>query len=214
MRLVRNAALAFFLAGSAVAAQASTYLATLTGTVSSQVNPGSDPNISVGDSVVMTARFNDDNIFDNGVNRYATVYGLPPSGEHFWNVKLNNLTWTSLDDEFDGAPFDFDSQGHPLSLPYFELLPGGKIGTPQGFLTRPSTDKLPRFYLQSGEIRSGDFLFGNTTPSPGFNVTWDLSGAKYTAVPEASVWATMVVGFGLVGAASRRRVRTLRRITC
>jgi hypothetical protein len=45
-------------------------------------------------------------------------------------------------------------------------------------------------------------------------VTWDLANAKFVQVPEPSVWAMSIVGFGIVGAASRKRARTLKRITC
>jgi len=205
MRWVRNAALAAAMMMVSFSAQATTYIVSLTGTVTSQVDPGADPNISVGDTVTMSGHFTADRIFDNGSFRAAVMYGLPPSGNYFWNVQLNGLTWMSSDDEFDGLPFDFDSKDHPLAFPYFELLPGGKIGVPQGFLTRANSDTPPRFYLGSGQIRSGDFLYGNTSKTPGFNVTWNLSGGRITAVPEAATWAMMIAGFGLVGAAARRR---------
>jgi hypothetical protein len=215
--MVRNIALAAILATTSVAAQAATYLAQLTGTVTSQVAPGSDPNIAIGDTVIMTSRFDDSHIFDNGALRAAVVYGLPASGDQFWNIKLNDLTWQASDDEFDGFPFDFDADGHPLSMPYFELLPGGKIGSPITLLTRVDVDNLPRFYSFGGPtaaIFPGDGLYGNTTKTPGFVVTWDLANARFTAVPEPSVWALTIVGFGIVGAASRKRSRKLRTITC
>ena len=205
MRWVRDAALAAAMMVMSFSAQAATYIVSLTGTVTSQVDPGSDPNISVGDTVVMNGHFTADRIFDNGSFRAAVMYGLPPSGNYFWNVTLNGLTWMSSDDELDGAPLDFDSKDHPLAMPYFELLPGGKIGAPQGFLTRVDSDTLPRFYLGSGQIRSGDFLYGNTSKTPGFNVTWNLSSGTITAVPEMTSWAMMIAGFGLIGVTARRR---------
>lgn len=217
MRFVRKVALAVLLASTSVAGQAATYFAQLTGTVTSQIDPGLDPNIAIGDTVVMTSRFDDSRIFDNGILRAASVYGLPASGDHFWNIKLNDFTWQTSDDEFDGGPLDFDADNHPLSLPYFELLSGGKIGSPFTLLTRESSDTLPRFYSFGGptaEILSGDFLYGNTSKTPGFVVTWDLANAKLVQVPEPSVWAMTIVGFGIVGAASRRRARTLKGITC
>ena len=213
MGVVRKLALAVLLATTSAAGQAATYLFELTGTVTSQVNPGSDPDIAVGDTVTMTARFDDSYIFDDGSKRVATFYGLPTSGDQFWNVKLNNLTWQSRDEYLDGTAFDFDSNGHPLSNPSVELLAGGGIGAPQGWLIPSDRNDIPIFDLAPGHIRSGDFLYGNTRSTPGFNVTWDLGGAKLVAVPEPSVWALTIVGFGMVGAASRRRTRTLRTIT-
>lgn len=213
MRVVRKFALAMLLATSSVVSQAATYFIELKGTVTSQVDPGSDANIGLGDTVTMTARFNDSRIFDNGANRYATLYGLPTSGNYYWNVKLNDLTWKSVDEEFDGFPIDFDADDRPLQAPYFELLSGGGIGTPQGSLVPINTNQIPIFNLGSGEIRSGGFLYGNTYETPGFNVSWDLAGAKLTEVPEPSIWAMTIIGFGMVGAASRKRSR-LRTITC
>lgn len=214
MHVVRKVALAALMVATSVAAQAATYLVELTGTVSSQVNPGADPDIAIGDTVKMTGRFSDERIFDNGSNRFAVVYGLPTSGQEFWNVKLNDLTWKSADEFQDGAPFDFDPDGRPLSYPYFELLSGGKIGAPQGLLIPSNTDRVPSFDLGAGHIRSGDPFYNNTRETPGFDISWDLSGAKLVQVPEPSIWAMTIIGFGLVGAATRKRARTLRRITC
>lgn len=214
MRMVRNVALAVLLATTSVASHAATYVVELTGTVASQVNPGSDPDIAVGDTVKMTGRFSDDRIFDDGADRYAVVYGLPTSGTEFWNVKLNGLTWASFDEFQDGAPIDFDPFDRPLSFPYFEVLPGGKIGAPQGLLIPSNSSTVPSFDLGLGHIRSGDPFYNNSRETPGFNVSWDLAGAQLVQVPEPSVWAMTIIGFGIVGAASRRRARTLKRITC
>jgi hypothetical protein len=213
MRVVRKFALAMLLATSSVVSQAATYFVELKGTVTSQVDPGSDANIGLGDTVTMTARFNDSRIFDNGTSRYANFFGLPADGDHYWNVKLNDLTWKSRDDELDGYPVDFDASDNFLQLPYIELLSGGGIGNPEGSLVPVDTNKIPIFNLGTGHIRSGDFLYGNTYVTPGFNVTWDLAGAKLTEVPEPSIWAMTIIGFGMVGAASRKRSR-LRTITC
>jgi hypothetical protein len=213
MGVVRKLALAVLLATTSAAGQAATYLMELTGAVTSQVDAGSDPNIAVGDTVKMTARFDDSRIFDNGSGKFATFYGLPTSGDQFWNVKLNGLTWQSLDEALDGLPLDFDPFDNPLQAPFVPLLAGGGLGTPTGFLSPEDTDKLPTFNLLTGEIRSGNSVDGNTYKTPGFNVSWNLGGAKLVAVPEPSVWALTIVGFGMVGAASRRRTRTLRTIT-
>lgn len=211
---LRYAALAITLATTSMATQAATYYVQLTGTVTSQANPGSDPNIAVGDKVVMSGRFTDDVVFDNGVNRYAAVYGLPTSGNYYWNVKLNGLTWKSQDEFLDGFPFDFDPADHPLSAPYFELLPGGGIGTPSGWLIPVDTNQVPTFDLKPGAIRSGDLLYGNSYETPGFDISWDLAGATFTEVPEPATWAMSLAGFGMIGFAARRRGKALRSITC
>lgn len=217
MRVVRKFALAMLLATTSVASQAATYFFELTGKVTSQVTSGVDPDIAVGDTVKMTARFDDSRIFSDGANNYAGFYGLPSSGNHFWNVKLNDLSWYSRDDELDGFPFDpdpSDSIDFEIGRPYIQLLSGGGVGTPEGSLIPANSSTIPAFYLATGRIYSGDFLYGNTRSTPGFDVTWDLAGAKLTEVPEPSIWAMTIIGFGMVGAASRKRSRSLRTITC
>lgn len=44
--------------------------------------------------------------------------------------------------------------------------------------------------------------------SQGFADTWLVRGEAVAGVPEASTWAMLVAGFGLVGAATRRRAAT------
>ncbi len=214
MGVVRKLALAVLLATTSAAGHAATYLMELTGTVTSQVNPGSDPNIAVGDTVKMTARFDDSRIFDNGSGQFATFYGLPTSGDQFWNVKLNGLTWKSVDEFLDGLPLDFDPLDRALQAPYVSLLAGGGIGTPQGWLIPVDRADTPNFNLATGRIATENDPYGNPYRTPGFDVTWNLGGAKLVAVPEPSVWAMTIVGFGIVGATSRRRAKTHRTITC
>ncbi len=40
---------------------------------------------------------------------------------------------------------------------------------------------------------------------PGYADAWGIDDISYNVVPEAATWAMMIVGFGLVGAAARRR---------
>lgn len=40
---------------------------------------------------------------------------------------------------------------------------------------------------------------------PGYADAWGIDDISYNAVPEAATWAMMIAGFGLVGAAARRR---------
>lgn len=61
-------------------------------------------------------------------------------------------------------------------------------------------------------ISAGGNLYGNSTPSPGFSGIWDFADSTVMvdgvlAVPEPSIWALMVTGLGLLGAALRRRAR-------
>lgn len=67
---------------------------------------------------------------------------------------------------------------------------------------------------------SGDQLFTGDTSAPTFKLgSFKMTGSEFgsrlgtgtltiTAVPEPVTWAMMIGGFGLIGAASRRRTRT------
>jgi hypothetical protein len=44
--------------------------------------------------------------------------------------------------------------------------------------------------------------------TPGFRGVWDFANSKVQAVPEPSSWAMLIAGFGLAGAAMRRRQET------
>jgi hypothetical protein len=205
---LRSAALAIMLATSSMAAQAATYIVTLTGTVTSQAGSGTIPDIAIGDTVTMNGRFNSDHIYDDGTQRFGTVYGLPTSGDEFWKVTLNDITWKSVDDFLDGSPYAFNADGKPLQAPFFELLPNGKIGTPVGFL-EPVDGTTPVFDLNKGEISPPNF-----GSEPTYGVTWDLAGSSFAQVPEPATWAMTLVGFGLIGTAARRRGRVLRSTVC
>lgn len=61
--------------------------------------------------------------------------------------------------------------------------------------------------LDPNWLRVGTDIVGGTTP-PTFNAAFTLNGVTATAVPEPATWATMILGFGLSGAAIRRRRRS------
>jgi len=79
------------------------------------------------------------------------------------------------------------------------VLPSGAYGTSGN-----------PFSLFNGMDRAGDWrlaITDNTLKDEGSLGRWSLrfGGANASAVPEAATWAMMIVGFGFVGAAMRRR---------
>ncbi|MDP3747922.1 MAG: PEPxxWA-CTERM sorting domain-containing protein [Phenylobacterium sp.] len=47
--------------------------------------------------------------------------------------------------------------------------------------------------------------YTSTYYTQGFRGVWDFDGARIVGIPEPSTWAMMIMGFGLAGAALRRR---------
>lgn len=88
-------------------ADATVFEITVQGRLVSQMNPGVDPLMSVGDILTVSTRFDDTRVMQWGNYGYkiAGLYGLPTSGAQFWNAKLNGLTWISQHEIYDGLPF-------------------------------------------------------------------------------------------------------------
>ena len=61
----------------------------------------------------------------------------------------------------------------------------------------------PTFAIES------NFIYGNTAKTPGFIGRWDFANSSLSGVPEPATWALMVIGFGAVGAAMRKRQRDI-----
>lgn len=75
----------------------------------------------------------------------------------------------------------------------------GGVGSPVQQFFAP--EGATRLFLGSADVASGSWF-----DNPGsMVVTIDYAPADVSAVPEASTWAMMIVGFGMLGAASRRR---------
>ena len=131
---------------------------------------------------------------------------------------------TSTGVRFNGVPFNFTvpglsgSESGPFDGPTFQVLNN------QGGIFIARIDRAPIQFQQNSFF--GEQLFTGTTANPIFRIgTFDLSTRSRTfttdpitpvdfririsqvvsAVPEPATWATMIGGFGLVGAALRRR---------
>lgn len=237
-------------------ADATVFEITVQGRLVSQINPGVDPLMSVGDTITVSSRFDDSRVMEWGSYGYkiAGLYGLPTTGVQFWNAKLNGLTWKSQDEFLDGAPFGehynslADSSlnfSKTLGAPAFIftdhqvlglagwMIPVGTNSTPNlqlGSYTgsgiidnyQPGPEAAIQTYINftpatlssAFQITEGGFLYGNSTPSLGFNGIWDfanveikIDGAIAAPVPELSTWGLMLIGFGTLAVAARNRNR-------
>lgn len=76
---------------------------------------------------------------------------------------------------------------------------GGTLMPANGDQTIPSTNRRVYFTAGSGEVITGLKFISN-------GVAFELDDVAGTAaVPEPAVWGLMIAGFGMVGAAARRR---------
>jgi hypothetical protein len=132
------------------------------------------------------------------------TYGTGISGAQ--NIWLNALVGVFLDNSVPSgsgpASLDFSS-----GLNFASLTPGiGQIFFIGDGLTGTGTGGVQQFYVPTGATRlflgtSDGYEWQNNSGS--FRVTVDAAGG----VPEPASWAMMVGGFGLIGAAMRRRQR-------
>jgi hypothetical protein len=114
-RSIKAAGLAAAIALCAGAAQAGVDF-DFYGAITSPTGPGTDPNISVGDQLHLTAHVSDDRIIRWGSFGYsiAFVYGLPATGPDYFRVDLDGssgFSWQSSDDIHDGEEIGFTRYG-------------------------------------------------------------------------------------------------------
>ncbi len=113
------------------------------------------------------------------------------------NCLTDNSFFFAAPVTFNGAYF----AGQPYATNDFELLLGGVVVATSASLTLSAT---PTF-LASGYSGLVDQVDVQTN-SPGH---WVIDNITYNGVPEPGAWALMLIGFGLVGGALRRRVAAL-----
>lgn len=224
-------------AGSASAAQI--YALTLSGTLVSEISSGGviDANLTVDDTITLTARFSSERLIEWGTYGYslAGFYGLQPTGNEFWRIDApGGLLWRTQDDIHDGLSFydDYDQPSRTQRIPAIAIQDGKVIGV-AGLMSPAGSSARPEIYLGSSTgsgyipcpgcsehftpgsfssafaVRAPDGMYGNFYQTQGFNGIWDFAGSSITAVPEPATWAMMIVGFGLVGTVVRRRTRSL-----
>jgi hypothetical protein len=217
-------------------ALATIYTITIPGQITEQIS-GSAPGISVGDPLTMTTTFDDSHYVVWGDNGYKVMgaYGLPSTGETFWRIDGLGETWDAVLDLYDGRHHVvyWDTAGKKLAGPIIvftdtEVL--SVLGNPlvsyldrtQLSLVLPTSglgEQIPEFPPEFVPLPMLNTFIVNqpfVVINNGFSYrgAWDFAAATVTinggavaGVPEPSVWATLIVGFGLVGAMMRRRMR-------
>lgn len=224
-------------------AQAATYYEiTLRGqlvserTDSSPYNTGIDPNLAVGDFLVMKARFSSDRLVAWGDYGYSMIgfYGLPTGGDEYWRVEgPGGLLWRTTDDQNDGMHIfqDVEDYTRNIRYPAIAIQDGKVLGVggkmyDSGGSNRPMLKMgytmgsgyrdcyrecieyfEPASFSSQFAISAGEGFYGNYYNSQGFDGIWDFDGSVVAMVPEPSTWAMMIIGFGLVGAGLRRPLR-------
>jgi len=217
-------------------AEAATYSVHLEGKLTSQINPGTDPTLSAGNTVVLEMGFNDQHVFAWGSAGFSIASG-------FMSIIAPGVEWTSNDDLIDGWPFFAYTNDDPegpfvLRFPAIAFKDGKVVGvlgdlyplddrplflpgsatSVDSFLTEERDEDgnliVSSYYgpvelSAAFQIQEGYGNYGNTNRSPGFNGIWDFAGSSVTldGVPEPASWAMMLVGFGLAGTAIRLRHR-------
>jgi hypothetical protein len=182
------------------AANAATWIATLTGQVTEQfvtalTAPGVTSPIKVGDTVTATFRYNDAGTVSEAL---AVRFGMAGANKAVFSVA--GLSWSSDQDFLQGQPAPQFAPGADPLRDYYSTMSGLHDG---GDL------RIRRYAF---EIR--DFGYGELYVGPGFRGTFDpatlktvedVSVASLAAVPEATVWAQLIAGFAIVGTAIRQR---------
>lgn len=241
-RIIGAAVAACALLWAGAAGAATYYEITLRGQLvsersdSSIHNTGIDPNLAVGDYLVMKARFSSDRLVEWGNHGYSMVgfYGLPTTGEEYWRVEgPGGMVWRTRDDQNDGQVIFQDWQDNTRNIRYPAIaIQDGKVLGVGGKMYESSGSSRPMLkmgytmgsgfkdcyhecveYFEPGSfssqfaISAGDGYYSNFYNSQGFDGVWDFDGSVVAMVPEPSTWAMMIVGFGLVGAGLRRPLR-------
>jgi hypothetical protein len=221
---------------AATPALATIYTITIPGQITSQIS-GSAPGINVGDPLTMTTTFDDSHYVVWGDNGYNVMgaYGLPSAGDTFWRIDGLGESWAAVLDLYDGRSnlVYRDAAGKKLAGPIIvftdtEVLSvfGNPLVSysdptqlslvlPTSGLSDPFPEDPPQFIplpmLNTFIVNQPWIVFNDRFSYRG---AWDFAAATVTitggpiaGVPEPSVWTTLIVGFGLVGAMIRRRNR-------
>ncbi len=111
------------------------------------------------------------------------------------NLKINSLSfyWGSVDTYNSVDLLD-------LAGNVFQTINGGDYLPASGDQTAPNSNLRFNFTLGEGE-QLGGLKFNST----GYAFEIDNIAMSVSAVPEPHTWLTMIVGFGMVGAALRRK---------
>jgi len=143
----------------------------------------------------------------------AATLAVPASAAVLFELSgLDNATWqlptSPTPDGFVSFGFQIDNvnmmyEGSPILASvvfYNETFNGGVCGSSDGLVCDLFIGIGPTLF--SGTLEAPTFLTGTYGLVPGYRLT--ISNA-----PEPASWAMLIAGFGLVGAAARRRRKLL-----
>lgn len=130
---------------------------------------------------------------------YLVVPGNGTSGTATLNLSqsLGNLSfyWGSID-SYNTVSFFSGANGTGTALGSFtgKQVPGATADGAQG-----TTANNRRVFFNFGDSTAQSVVFNST------NLAFEIDDVSTTAVPEPTVWATLITGFALIGISIRRR---------
>lgn len=130
---------------------------------------------------------------------YLAVPGQGTSGTATLNLggSFTNISfyWGSID-SYNNVTFFTGTGGTGTSLGTFSgaMVPGATADGAQG-----TTANNRRVFFNFNGPTASSVVFNST------NIAFELDDIATAAVPEPTIWATLIVGFGLVGFSLRRR---------
>ncbi len=186
-------ALALGLAGPSSAA---TYNVHIEGVLVSQNSLGIDPNLSVGDTITLSARFDDSRVVQWGDFGYtvAGLYNLPAASGWFYRVEAPGAEWSDLAELDDGYPF-FTEDLYPNVREFANpaiVFQNGKVIGLTGALW-PQTGTLP--VLEMGSKPGFGYLGNGGHPDEPITsnfTAFDLSSGF--SVSENSLYPSLFLG--------------------
>ncbi|GEM_PF-1805868 len=165
-----------------------------TGTVASgQYTPG---------NVTLTGSTSGVNVFNIDGSQWSQFYALTFSG--LGSGAIVNISGSSLTN-FVNLNFGSLSADQVI-FNFYDATNVSMSGmNVKGSILAPSALVNLQGGSVAGSVISKDFLSGGTTVGGGGFTGYTQSPGAVSAVPEPSVWALLILGFGIVGAALRRR---------
>ena len=147
----------------------------------------------------------------------SAALNVPVPSANYISFGANDWAWASPCPPSGGANGGQCGGGSVVALGYQstqgwrlptagELAAGPSVadfGTPGAFACASSWFSSYA-HCDYGDAQSG-LIFGSAGGGSQFDETWVVRSTDWGAVPEPATWAMMIVGFGLVGGAVRRR---------
>jgi len=219
MRGLLAAVAACFVMGAAGSVNAAINFVKVTGTITGQgAGPEIDPLFHVGDTITLTATW--DPIFmahDAGPDRtraylggvgayfYPTAGGAISLGEHSVSVigAGRELYVGDINDLFPFYSRTYATAGGVVDLSFSSpslTFTGSKLTDFDGISSPSEVSDVPDLWSFGETFQLANGLYGNTYPTQELYGVWDFANAvvSVSGIPEPSVWAIMIVGFGLM----------------